>query len=145
MNRKLLFLVLLLAMATAGLAQKKPKPQPPIAVGTNGVLQYTPDSLGNQVPDFSYCGYAASEKKIPSVGAIVFVPLAKGDATFRIQSAIDYLSRQPLDKDGFRGAVQLEKGTYAIAGQLKISHSGIVIRGAGMGQGRYQVVGHRFR
>ena len=77
MNRKLLFLVLLLAMATAGLAQKKPKPQPPIAVGTNGVLQYTPDSLGNQVPDFSYCGYAASEKKIPSVGAIVFVPLPR--------------------------------------------------------------------
>ena len=38
-----------------------------------------------------------------------------------------------MDKDGFRGAVQLEKGTYAIAGQLKISHSGIVIRGAGMG------------
>ncbi len=132
MNRKFLFVVLLLAIVTAGLAQKKPKPLPPIAVGANGILQYVPDSLGNQIPDFSYCGYAASEKKIPLVGAIVYVPIAKGDATFRIQSAIDYLSRQPLDKDGLRGAIQLEKGTYAIEGQLKISSSGIVIRGAGM-------------
>lgn len=140
MSRKLHFVVFLLVISSALMAQKKPKPVPPISVGANGVLQYAPDSLGNQVPDFSYCGYSASEKKIPSVTALVYVPIAKGDATFRIQSAIDFLSRQPLDKDGFRGAIQLEKGTYAIAGQLKISHSGIVIRGAGMGQGGTQLL-----
>lgn len=132
MNRNIFFILLLLVTALDLQAQKKPKPISPVLIGANGILQYAPDSLGNRIPDFSYCGYVASEQSIPSVTALVYVPLAKGDATHRIQSAIDYLSRQPIGKDGFRGAIQLEKGTYSIAGQLKIQSSGIVLRGAGM-------------
>jgi autotransporter-associated beta strand protein len=39
----------------------------------------------------------------------------------------------PLDSNGFRGAVLLTAGTYNIAGQLRISASGVVLRGAGQG------------
>src|SRR6185437_1665918 len=55
--------------------------------------------------------------------------------TLRIQSAIDYVAKLPLDKNGFRGAVLLQKGTYNISGQLKIEVSGIVLRGSGMNNG----------
>ena len=66
------------------LAQKQPKAIPPLSF-TNGKLNYTADSLGNRIPDFSYCGYKASEQAIPSVTIKIVVPLIKGDATNRIK------------------------------------------------------------
>jgi hypothetical protein len=92
---------------------------------------YTPDLQGNRVPDFSYCGYMASETPIPEVAIKVVVPVVTGDATVRIQSAIDYVASLPLDKNGFRGTVLLEKGIYQVDGYLKIATSGIVLRGSG--------------
>ncbi|MFI5131652.1 MAG: DUF6298 domain-containing protein [Chitinophagales bacterium] len=112
-------------------AQKEAKPLPPLLF-EKGKLMYAPDPLGNRIPDFSYCGYMASEKPIPGVSVKVVVPVAKGDATVRIQSALDYVSGLPLDADGFRGAVLLQKGNYEILGQLKITASGVVLRGSGM-------------
>src|SRR5690348_15855738 len=50
------------------------KPQPPIS-WSQGKLQYAPDSLGNRVPDFSYCGYKAGEESIPIISRGVLVPL----------------------------------------------------------------------
>ncbi|MGZ3881137.1 MAG: DUF6298 domain-containing protein, partial [Flavisolibacter sp.] len=50
------------------------------------------------------------------------------------QSAIDYVSTLPLDKNGFRGAVLLQKGIYKVEGQLKMSFSGVVLRGSGVNQ-----------
>ena len=100
-----------------------------------GHLVYAPDSQGNRVPDFSYCGYKASEEIIPDVEVKVVVPVVNGDATTRIQSAVDYVAGLPLDKHGFRGTVLLEKGNYTINGQIKISASGIVLRGNGMNGG----------
>ena len=114
------------------IAQKKPKPLPPVSIGKDGKLFYVADSLGNRIPDFSYCGYEASEKPIPEIAAIVFVPFMKGDATARIQAAIDFVASQPIDKDGFKGAVLLDKGVFEVAGQIKITSSGIVIRGSGI-------------
>ena len=58
---------------------KPAKPIPPVAF-TNNKLVYAPDALGNRIPDFSYCGYAASEKPIPEIEAVVFVPLINTDA-----------------------------------------------------------------
>src|SRR6476660_1482810 len=70
-------------------AQKEVKPLPPLSFD-KGQLIYSPDSSGNRIPDFSYCGYKASEQPIPDLPVKVTVPLSKGDATQRIQSAIDY-------------------------------------------------------
>jgi hypothetical protein len=132
----LFFLVNCLILSMPVIAQKpKPvKPIPPISLGTDGKLVYTADSLGNRIPDFSYCGYMAGEQPLPYVPAMVLVPRTNGDATYRIQDAIDYIASLPADKNGFRGAVLLEKGTYEIWGQLSISAPGIVLRGSGMGR-----------
>ena len=48
-----------------------------------------------------------------------------------IQAAIDELSKKPLDKNGFRGAILLKKGTYKIPASIRIEASGIVLRGEG--------------
>lgn len=110
------------------------RPMPPISVDAEGNLVYAPDALGNRVPDFSYCGYMAGEQAIPDVPVRVVVPLKDGDATHRIQAALDYVASLPVDQHGFRGAVLLEKGQYEVGGSLKINASGVVLRGSGMGE-----------
>ena len=97
----------------------------------NQRLVYNPDSLGNNIPDYSYCGYQLSEKSIPQVPVKVVVPPTKTDATAVIQNAIDYVANLPIQSDGFRGAVLLKEGNYSISGRLKIHASGIVLRGSG--------------
>ena len=112
------------------IAQDKNQKSPsPIIVQANGNLSYTPDSLGNRVPDFSYAGYMARERSIPLVPVKVVVPSVNGDATEIIQSAIDYVASLPADENGFRGAVLLQNGTFRVKGQIKIKASGIVLRG----------------
>ncbi len=115
------------------LAQKPVKPVPPL-YSEKGRLAYTTDSLGNRIPDFSYCGYKASEQAIPNLAIKIVVPLVKGDATSRIQSAIDYVASLPVDENGFRGAVLLQKGNYEVSRQLRITTSGVVLRGGGVNQ-----------
>ncbi len=112
-------------------AQKNAKPVPPLYFD-KGKLIYTPDSLNNRIPDFSYCGYKASEQAIPTLSIKVVVPVAKGDATIRIQAALDYVATLPVDANGFRGAVLLQKGIYEVFGQLRITASGVVLRGSGV-------------
>lgn len=115
---------------------KKPvAPPKPIFKAKDGKLQYTPDSLGNRIPDFSYAGYSGGDKAIPMATIKVVVPVLAGDATLRIQSALNYVAKLPLDKEGLRGAVLLEKGIYNVSGVLKINASGVVLRGSGMGKG----------
>ena len=120
-------------------AQKIVKPAPLFI--EKGELIYTPDSLGNRIPDFSYCGYMASEKTIPNVDIKIIVPVAKGDATLRIQSALDYVASLPVEANGFRGAVLLQKGTYEVLGQLRITASGVVLRGSGMNANGTTIIG----
>ncbi|MGE5520494.1 MAG: DUF6298 domain-containing protein [Candidatus Dadabacteria bacterium] len=119
---------------------QKPKTVSPLTI-TKGKIEYKADSLGNRIPDFSYCGYAASDIDIPLVPVKVFVPISKGDATARLQSAIDYVSSLPVDSKGFRGAVLLQKGTYLINGGLKIRSSGVILRGSGVGPGGTIIIG----
>lgn len=115
---------------------KTPEPPKPIFKGKDGKLNYTPDVKGNRIPDFSYAGYMGGEQAIPDAIIKIMVPVKAGDATLRIQSALDYVARLPLGKDGLRGAVLLENGKYEISGTLKINASGVVLRGSGMtGQG----------
>jgi hypothetical protein len=112
---------------------KDPKPQPPVAADKSGKLVYSVDAKGDRIPDYSYCGYKASEQPIPLIPVKVTVPVKTGDATLRIQAALDYVSSLPIDKSGFRGAILLNKGTYQIDGSLHIRKSGVVLRGSGMG------------
>ncbi len=78
--------------------------------------------------DFSTCGYHASEEAIPNVPTVFSVPTS--DPEF-IQAAINRLTARKPDKKGFRGAIILQEGEYHISEALRISASGIVIRGAG--------------
>ncbi|RZM28163.1 MAG: pectate lyase [Pedobacter sp.] len=117
--------------------QKKGKallPVNPVTLAPDGRLAYQPDSVGNRLPDFSYAGYSAGEMPIPDVPVKITVPIISGDATQKIQYAIDYVATLSPDKNGIRGAVLLSKGTYHISGSLKIKASGIILRGMGMGK-----------
>jgi uncharacterized protein DUF6298 len=118
-------------------AQKKPKsPEPPAPVEyRGGHLVYAAERNGDRIPDFSYSGYCGGDQPIPDVPIRVLVPLRDGDATFRIQAALDYVGGLPADSRGIRGAVLLEKGVYAVDGSLLIRRSGVVLRGSGMGVG----------
>lgn len=130
--RALIF-ISLLAVHFGALAQKpKPvKPILPVEINRDGIT-YNADAVsGDRVPDYSFAGYKASEQEIPMVPVKVVVPLIKGDATTTIQNAIDQVAKLPLDKNGFRGAVLLSQGTYEVQGQIKITASGIVLRGFG--------------
>ena len=53
------------------------------------------------------------------------------NAEKEMQSAINSLSKKPVDKNGFRGAILLKKGRYEISSSLLIEASGIVLRGSG--------------
>lgn len=123
--------ILMFCYQTDVQAQKKPKPPLPVEQGESGKLTYTAEANGDRIPDFSYCGYMAGELAIPALPIQVVVPVSKTDATLRIQSALDYVAGLPADKNGFRGAVLLEKGVYEVSGSLLINASGVVLRGSG--------------
>ena len=103
--------------------------------GKDGKLVYIPDYRGNRIPDFSMVGYRSGEKEIPDVPVKVTLTPEPGDATARIQRAVDQVSALAPDKDGFRGAVLLKTGVYEI-GSLKIKADGVVVRGEGPGKDR---------
>lgn len=132
---------IMLLFAVSAISQKPPKPVPPISLDKSGKLIYVSDSDNNRIPDFSYCGYYQSERLIPEVPVKIFVQAKEGDATNRIQSAIDYVSALPLNKDGYRGTVLLGKGNFDVCGSIKICTSGVILRGSGMGDGGTVITG----
>ncbi|WP_294476302.1 DUF6298 domain-containing protein [uncultured Bacteroides sp.] len=95
----------------------------------NERITYLNDEHGNRILDFSYCGYRSSEQDIPSVRNALFVPWKSGDNTERIQRAIDYVASLTPDASGFRGTVLLDQGEFTLSGCIRISASGIVLRG----------------
>ena len=129
----LMVALLMVSLPENTYAQSPATTNSPIQISNDGKLTYKAEPNGDRVPDYSYCGYMLSETPVPDIAVKVIVPLVKGDATTAIQSAIDYVSSLPLDKQGFRGAVLLEKGTYEVAGGLIIQTSGVVLRGSGSG------------
>ncbi len=106
-------------------------PNSPVQISKEGKLSYKAAPNGDRVPDFSFCGYHSSEIPIPDVPVKVIVHEKTGDATTRIQSAIDFVSALPPNRQGFRGAVLLGKGNFEISGTLTIRASGVVLRGSG--------------
>ncbi|HVT30160.1 MAG TPA: hypothetical protein VHE81_19265, partial [Lacipirellulaceae bacterium] len=93
------------------------------------------DSLGNRIPDFSNCGYAGADRDIPDVPDRITVTPGGGDDGPRIQAAIERLAAVPVDEHGFHGSVWLAPGRFDVGGQIRITHSGIVLRGSGAGKG----------
>jgi hypothetical protein len=98
---------------------------------SEGKLTYVADANGNKIPDFSYAGYHHSEKEIPNVPVKLTISNVEGDNLNHIQNAIDELEAMQPDSNGFRGALLLKAGNYEVNGIIKISKSGIVIRGEG--------------
>lgn len=140
-KRPLAIMVFLLLLIQILNAQPKAAIKSPIEISANGKLTYNADANGDRVPDYSYCGYMLSESPIPDVPVKVIVPAIKEDATTLIQAAIDYVSSLPLDVNGFRGTILLEKGNFEIAGALAIRSSGVVLRGSGSGSGETILTG----
>lgn len=102
-----------------------------IKISPNGKLVYVPDERGNIIPDFSRVGYHQNTKAIPQVKVVTTLTANGKNDEETIQNAIDQLAKKPLDANGRRGAILLKKGDYKIAGTLKITASGIVLRGEG--------------
>jgi hypothetical protein len=115
--------------------------QPSVQSNQSALLNYSQDARGNRIPDYSYCGYMASEQLIPDLPVKAVVSWMPGDNTTRIQQAIDFVSSLEPDAEGFRGAVLLEKGSYEISGGLTISASGVVLRGSGYMEGQTELLG----
>jgi hypothetical protein len=105
----------------------------PVRLEGRDRLVYDRDALGNRVPDFSNCGYATADQAIPDVPVQAVVKPANGDNGAGIQAAIDRVSKLPVGAAGFRGAVLLAPGQFEVTSQLRISQSGIVLRGSGAG------------
>lgn len=108
MKQRFFFSALVVFMTIVAWAAPKPKP-----------VLYVP-------MDYSTCGYRASEQPIPDVKNVVYV-----DQTTDLQRAIDYVSAMKPEK---RGAILIAEGTYYLDQPLRISASGIVLRGMGKGK-----------
>ncbi len=89
------------------------------------VAQNIPDHL----LDYSFCGYKNSNEPIPDVDNVIFVPWKEGCQSQRIQQAIDYVSMLPMNENGHRGAVLLDEGVFELSTPLRITTSGVVLRG----------------
>ncbi|KAF9289346.1 hypothetical protein BGZ68_009560 [Mortierella alpina] len=102
------------------------------------------DQWGNRIPDFSQVGYRRGHVPLPQV-PVAKTLLPSTDPRIndreRIQSAIDWVGRQPLKlqtlRDGTviktRGTVLLKAGLYRVQGSLILNRSGVVLRGEGNG------------
>lgn len=82
--------------------------------------------------DYSLCGYAAQTRPIPNAPVRIVVSPASGDSTCQIQLALDYVGGLSADTNGLRGAVLLLAGRYEINGSLRLTNSGVVLRGQGI-------------
>jgi hypothetical protein len=108
-----------------------------VYTGPDGKLVYEPyANCGdtrklNLIPDWSSCGYMGGGVAIPDVPVKVTISPVSGDNRSGIQAAIDYVSKLPRDANGFRGAVLLTKGRYAVEQTLRITAGGVVLRGDG--------------
>ena len=93
-------------------------------------MAYKTTAAGDRIPDFSYAGYMGGGVTLPSVPVKYTVHPSGKDDTQPIQSAIDAVAALPLI-DGFRGAVELDKGVYTCSVTITLPADGIVLRGKG--------------
>jgi hypothetical protein len=105
-----------------------------VKTGVTGRLIYVPDAQGDRIPDFSMVGYGAGKRDIPDdIPVVIDIDPIAGDNTQHIQNAINFAATRPLQASGFRGVVELGPGKFDVNGQLSMTTSGVVLRGAGGG------------
>ncbi|KAK9709552.1 hypothetical protein K7432_008971 [Basidiobolus ranarum] len=97
-------------------------------------LCYRNYSITNDIiPDFSRVGYESGDQEIPEniLTMVTVIPAVHpSDDTERIQLAIDRLEQLPVDSHtGYRGALLLKSGLFKVSKTLRITQSGVVIRG----------------
>ncbi len=125
---------LAIGLCLAFAAAPAPAATSPWAQIVNGTLQYKTLGNGNHIMDFSTAGYMGGGVALPTVPVQRTLSPSGGDDTSAIQGAINAVAALPL-VNGFRGAVLLKAGTFKISSSLKISASGVVLRGSGSGSG----------
>ena len=103
-----------------------------VSLDGNGKLVYQLDEKGNRIPDFSGVGYKNGESEIPEVEVVKTINAVSGDNYANIQAAINEVAAMPLLSNGLRGAIMFKSGTYQISQSIKVSASGIVLRGEGI-------------
>ncbi len=136
-------------MVSQALSSDQPVSSSLVYLDKNGRLVYKPyTDKGDNILDFSICGYKRSEEPIPDVPVVATVNPLQGetapdgtmaypegpDSREHIQNALDKVTSLHPDEKGFRGAVLLNKGTYYVNGNLVVP-SGVVLRGDGGGSG----------
>ena len=105
--------------------------------GPDGRLEYGyyanegETNADNLLPDFSYAGYMGGGVPLPDVPVVLTLSPRDGDDTTQIQNAINHVGNQPLNAEGFRGAVLLSAGRYQVTDTLRIQADGVVLRGEG--------------
>lgn len=121
--------LILTLLGIAGLCCSEVAAQPafPISVA-DGKLQYAATKQGDRILDFSYCGYRNSNEMIPDAEVVFTLAPSENDSRL-IQGHIDALAARPANEQGLRGAILLEAGTYYLDEPLRITTSGIVLRG----------------
>jgi len=130
-RRDFLFLLGALPFAREAFAYSSANYSKIVYPGKSGKMIYVPDENGNTIPDFSNCGYMGGGVKLPDVPVRATVGVGQGDAGNAIQAAIHKVSAMKPDRQGFRGAVLIKKGVYKIGEPLRITTSGVVLRGEG--------------
>jgi hypothetical protein len=121
------FVVALLIAATAPISRAESRSRWAY-LDSSGKLAYQSLPTGDKIMDFSYAGYEAAAAAIPEVSMRLDVSPTGDDDSTNIQHAIDLVSRMNL-VDGHRGAVELAAGVYDCKRTIKISASGVVLRG----------------
>jgi hypothetical protein len=102
----------------------------PVTLGPSAKLVYNPTPQGDRIADFSYAGYGGGGIALPDVPVARRVAASGGDDTAAIQRALDDVSALPLHGQ-FRAAVLLAEGTFHCSQPLRITASGVVLRGSG--------------
>src|SRR6266851_798919 len=99
----------------------------------SGKLVYQQLKGGDRIVDFSYAGYMGGGIALPSFPVKETVAPSGEDDSAAIQAAIDQVSSRPL-VNGVRGTVLLSAGHFQCKTTLKITASGVVLRGSGSGE-----------
>jgi uncharacterized membrane protein len=132
---------LLAAVCSVCWASQSPAQSPASQVGSSvwvyptasGRLIHQPDAQGNRLVDNSGVGYMGGAVPLPNVPTVMTISPVPGDNTANVQGALNQMAALAPDTNGFRGALLLTAGYYAISNTISINASGIVLRGVGNG------------
>ena len=113
-------------------AETETAPSQWVYTDSDGKLIYKKTATGDKIMDFSHAGYMGGGVSLPVVQVVRTLMPSGGDDTKAIQAAIDAVAAMPM-KINSRGAILLAPGIFTCSETIKISASGVVLRGSGSG------------